>query len=116
MTYATVCLVSKEDIDGMIATHLYPAIQFWLMRLKGILAFKKVGRMAMEYDQFCRGGAATPSSIAMHGVVGELAAQEGQLLLAQTTAHQLHGLGVSLADQPPGSSASEAGAGPVSNL
>ena len=37
-----------------------------------------------------------------HGVVEAPAAQDNQLLLAQATAHQLQGLGVSLAGRPPG--------------
>ena len=37
-----------------------------------------------------------------NGVVEAPAVQDSQMLLAQATAHQLQGLGVSLADRPPG--------------
>lgn len=62
VTYVTVNLITKESVEKMLETKQFPAIAYWLQRLKVRLAFTMVGRMAIEYNEFLAGGPATVSS------------------------------------------------------
>jgi voltage-gated potassium channel Kch len=100
ITFCTIDLVSKKAIEEMLATQQFPAINFWLRRLKGKLAVRTVANMANDFMRHAAGGAWSSSSHAMLQIFPELEEIKERLLQEQRAARETTAVGLgSLAGQ-----------------